>query len=255
MYRGFNLLLKDINNYSSYLKQGNEISIQHRLAIKQTLNDFVTDSGSLDGSRLQKHWFPQVKADVFISHSHKDIELATAFAGWLSVNFNLRPFIDSCVWGYADDLQNQIDKQYCLKPGSKTSYSYAKVKRSSSHIHMILSTALSMMIDNTECLVFLNTPNSISLKDSVSKTQSPWLFMEIAMSRIIRRKSPNTHRRILTLDHKMAIMSEAQLPQIEYIMKLSSLKDINISILMMWLARSKNKQEHPLDIIYKICPE
>jgi hypothetical protein len=35
------------------------------------------------------------------------------------------------------------------------------------------------MIDNTECLVFLNTPNSITSQGVVKRTHSPWLFMEL----------------------------------------------------------------------------
>lgn len=47
---------------------------------------------------MQVSWFPQIKADVFISHSHSDEKLAIIFAGWLYNAFGLTAFIDSCVW-------------------------------------------------------------------------------------------------------------------------------------------------------------
>ena len=47
------------------------------------------------------------------------------------------------------------------------------------------------MIDNTECLFFLNTPNSISFDAPVhSTTSSLWIYSEIAMSRLIRKQVP-----------------------------------------------------------------
>ena len=43
--------------------------------IDNNLQHFYKD-GVLDGSLLSKEWFPEIKADVFISHSHKDIATA-----------------------------------------------------------------------------------------------------------------------------------------------------------------------------------
>lgn len=54
---------------------------------------------------MQSYWFPKINADIFLSHSHKDEKLIIAFAGWLKDTFNLDVFIDSCIWGYSNDLQ------------------------------------------------------------------------------------------------------------------------------------------------------
>jgi hypothetical protein len=249
MYKGFNLSFG--KNFFQFMKQGEELSTQYRTVIMQKMDAFLTDDGKLDGSRLQEHWFPQVHADVFISHSHNDLNVATALAGWLFDSFGLKPFMDSCVWGCADDLLKRIDKKYCRNPDGET-YSYSKRNGSTSHIHMMLSTALGMMIDSTECLLFLNTPNSISSEDAVLKTQSPWLFMEIAMSRIIRRKSPDKHRHIMTIDESLELKKIEAKFTFEYKVNLASLTNINWSTLMTWKSSHVKGKEHPLDTLYRI---
>ena len=113
MYRGFNLLLEENCFEQDDFKKLQEVgfkSISHqKTIIIEKINSFVGDNGSLDGSKMQANWFPQIKADIFISHSHKDENLALALAGWLKVTFGLSVFIDSCVWGYANDLLRIID--------------------------------------------------------------------------------------------------------------------------------------------------
>lgn len=58
----------------------------------------------LDGVAIQDDWFPEINADIFISHSHGDCDLANGIAGWMNEEFGLRCFIDSNVWGYTNDL-------------------------------------------------------------------------------------------------------------------------------------------------------
>lgn len=61
---------------------------------------------------------------------------------------------------------------------------------------MMLSTALSEMIDNTECIMFYNTPNSVSLVDDLKTIQkeknkvtlSPWIYHELSMTSLVRRQ-------------------------------------------------------------------
>lgn len=42
---------------------------------------------------------------------------------------------------------------------------------------MMLNGALAKMINSTECLIFMNTPNSIKAQDveNENKTASPWI--------------------------------------------------------------------------------
>ena len=119
MYRGFNLLLENNSFREGYFETLKEIGLdsfsRQQTSIEETINSFGRNDGSLDGSMMQANWFPQIKADIFISHSHKDEDLALALAGWLKVSFGLTAFIDSCVWGYANDLLKMIDYKYCYQ--------------------------------------------------------------------------------------------------------------------------------------------
>jgi hypothetical protein len=129
MYRGFNLDLNWQDKYDDeYFNQGKAIYTSNKNQVGETLKSFVANDGILDGSKMQSNWFPQVNAEVFISHSHKDEKRAIAFAGWLFETFNITAFIDSCIWRYADDLLKIIDNEYCrndvsLRPSTSKSNS------------------------------------------------------------------------------------------------------------------------------------
>jgi len=186
MYKGYNLHIGLLDlDFSKYSEKGKKMFNENRQKIQSTLDSFALKDGSLDGSKMQEDWFPQIKADVFISHSHKDENLAKCFAGWLKETFDLDSFIDSCVWGYSNNLLRIIDDKFCKNENTPT-YNYNKRNGSTSHVHMMLSTALTMMLDKTECVFFLNTPNSITTDSVISRTYSPWIYHEIAMTKLIK---------------------------------------------------------------------
>ena len=184
MYSGFNLKL----NYEDGEHYGLGKSAMVKMAgiVQNKLKEFISPNGYLDGSKLSDNWFPNVDVDVFIYHSHKDEKCAVSLAGWLSQNFDLSVFVDSYIWGYAPDLLKLIDKQYCYQTISNT-YSYQRRNASTSHVHMMLATALDKMIDKTECIIFLNASNSISWEAVVNRTASPWIYHELATTKIIRK--------------------------------------------------------------------
>jgi hypothetical protein len=184
MYRGFNVRLGTLSE-ENFLK-GNPQFETNKRQVKTDLQKFITLTGNLDGSMMEKEWFPNVKADIFISHSHDDEKEAIKLAGWIKDSFNLDCFIDSCVWESGDDLIKMIDNEYCRSEGDIT-YNYKRRNLSTSHVHMMLSTALAKMIDRAECLFFLNTPNSVSTSEIISKTVSPWIYSEIAISQLVRK--------------------------------------------------------------------
>jgi len=246
MYRGFNLKIG--NEYDRYHKFGEEIYEQNCALIQESLDEFALDDIYLDGSKMQADWFPQVHADVFVSHSHIDEYKAVSLAGWISKEFNLEVFIDSCIWGCAGNLLRIIDDVYCLNYNRKT-YNYSKRNCSTSHVHMMLSTALTMMIDNTECLFFLNTPNSITPEDVIKNTKSPWIYSEIAMTRLIRRKDKNVHRERAKMESLRKAANEELL--IKYNLELDHLHDIDGRILKKWF-RLYDGRGHALDVLYDL---
>jgi hypothetical protein len=46
------------------------------------------------------------------------------------------------------------------------------------------------MIDECECIFFLNTENSITCNDVFTKTSSPWIYNELMTMQYIRKKLP-----------------------------------------------------------------
>lgn len=65
-------------------------------SIESTLTDYIKNS-FIDGSKIQKDWFPEIEADIFLFHSSTDKDLVNVIAGWIYDNFRLKCFIDSNV--------------------------------------------------------------------------------------------------------------------------------------------------------------
>lgn len=218
------------------------------------LNEFIGVDGSIAATKLKNAWFPDIKADIFLSHSHADEAIAKGLAGFLYQEFGLKTFIDSCVWGFCDDLLKEIDDKYCKNDNEET-YSYEKRNYSTSHVHMMLSIALSEMMDKTECIFFLNTPNALTSKESIQKTKSPWIYNEIAMSNIIRRKDKTKHRDLL-IKATMDRITEATLPDFEYDLELKNFIKLNMRDLQLWKHDVEISIQAPdtynLDYLYKI---
>jgi hypothetical protein len=257
MYRGFKLSrfgIPNVETRENLISLGDEIYKEDTVQIEEDLRSFIFSDNSLDGTKIQNAWFPQIDAEVFISHSHADKEMAMMLAGWLKENFKIRSFIDSCIWGYANDLLKMIDNQYCRNK-EENSYNYHKRNYSTSHVHMMLSSALSMMIDKTECLIFLDTPESIKPHEGIEKTESPWLYFEIGVSQIIRKRIPERrHSEYEKLFSKGEILEKAGLAK--YIVDLSHLAEIDHRILNLW-SETKNiySAQDALDALYKIKPQ
>ncbi|QSO50825.1 hypothetical protein JZ785_18280 [Alicyclobacillus curvatus] len=251
MYSGFNL--KTNIDFSEYEDEGKNLFARHRRQIRDKLDAFMLNDGHLDGSEMQENWFPQLNCDVFISHSHKDEKRAVGLAGWLNHAFDLTTFIDSSVWGYADDLLRRLDDEFCQIEGRST-YSYELRNYSTSHVHMMLSTALTMMIDKSECVIFLNSPNSISSSDVIgNQTRSPWIYHEIAMTQLIRRRSLSEYRPdLLKKSEKTIIMDSAQGVPVKYRLDMQHLNEITDNHLISWFRMQHvNPTDYPLDHLYQ----
>jgi hypothetical protein len=232
----------------AYVQRGEAVFRDNTGVAGSALKSFVMPNGVIDGSKLQSHWFPQTKADVFISHSHGDLDLAMALAGWLSVEFKLRPFIDSAIWGDSDALLKDIDNVYCKNIGEPT-YSYERRNRSTSIVHMMLTAALGTMIDNTECLIFLNTPRSLKWRDEVERTESPWIYAEICMVNSVRLRLPERKplgREILA--EKFAKENRDLIA--DFLLPMQRLTPLGEEDLMLW--QKSRRAEHALDDLYRM---
>jgi hypothetical protein len=62
-----------------------------------TVIESFNRNGRLNAELITANWFPEIEADIFISHSYKDFDDVLSVAGWLYDNFKLISFIDSCV--------------------------------------------------------------------------------------------------------------------------------------------------------------
>tara|TARA_R100000951_G_scaffold70406_2_gene59352 strand:+ start:334 stop:1125 length:792 start_codon:yes stop_codon:yes gene_type:complete len=253
MWRGFDIDIKIKENevFERLKKVGQSIYNTDLQQVQFSLNTFINGDNSLDGTAIRNYWFPQVDTDVFISHSHKDVDTALVLCGWLWETFEIRAFIDSSIWGYSNDLQRAIDNKHCFIP-TRNVYSYELRNHSTSHVHMILSTALNMMIDKSECLFFLNTPNSIRAYDKTDKTESPWIYSEIATSQIIQKTEPV--RRVT--ESFSNFEGESQIKKgvtITHNVDLNHLTKLDFDKIIKW-GNSKREKEHPLDTLYRLYP-
>lgn len=254
MFVGFNAHITEQGVFSPYFKDfGQGLFDGQKSEVRSRLRSYALDEGILDATRIEEDWFPSIDAGVFISHSHRDQELAIGFAGWLHELFGITFFIDSCVWGYADDLLKIIDKKYCVnkrKPdGSIDTYDYNKRNQSTAHVHMILNNALQKMIDKTECLVFLNTPNSLMIDNVIdgSATASPWIYSELTFSRMCRKKKLSEYRPHLVYD---SIHEFAQL-NVKYDVSLTHLIDLDDhDLLQIWMNSRQKRPQEALDDLY-----
>lgn len=266
MYRGFDLRLDDFEN-DDLLNKGKAIAKKLYDDIEDSIEGLIEFEGIIDGNKVIENWFPSIEFDVFLSHSHKDRDLALSFAGLLKEEFNLKVFIDSAVWGHSNELIDIIIQHYSQEKIEKTS-DLEKIINIISHVNLMLKSALDKMIDNCEAIFFLNTPNSVSLKDSVKqKTNSPWIFSEIATTQIIRKKTPERLKKQTKIFANMEgalMMGRRNELTIQYKLELNSFTKLNINDVEDWyeVAQEYNKPSYlnthrylsALDILYELKP-
>lgn len=248
----YNKLLNYLQRYNEiYDKLINEIYDKLNYKIHNHINKRITHifnkkDATINLTSIGKNWFPKINANIFISHSHKDKLLAKKLSIWLYLYFGLNSFIDSTVWGYSKDLLENIinneDYGYMIKYNL---YDLEKTLNINTHIDILLSMAIIQMIDNCECLIFLNSPQSISRKNTIEITYSPWIYTEINIAKYIEKIVPKR----LQNNIKQANFSREYLsPYFEINAKhLLTLKENN---LIKWREKSKKRGEKELNYIY-----
>lgn len=85
MFAGFDFKIdsqENLINFSDYAIQGKNHLGSAKAVVERKLKEIVINgTESLDGNSIQGEWFPEISADIFISHSRDDADLANGIAG------------------------------------------------------------------------------------------------------------------------------------------------------------------------------
>lgn len=247
MYTGFNLSLCDKNFFmdGTYYENGLKNYKDVNKSVLSNLEEIMNE-GIIDGDTLQNMWFPDEifynKNFVFISHSHNDEQTAIRLAGYLSTKFGISSFVDSCVWGYMDNLNKQLNDCSVQKHERCHGCDCIDFSYNLSYVHMMLASALITMIDKCECMFFLNTPSSINLNN---KTESPWIYYELNIASTIQKISKIKKS---VMGSKLYFSRE-----MEFTPDLEQMTKINERVLKEWEIKCKSSDVNPFEILYGIC--
>ena len=253
-YRGFSLkiedsycakILKELNStrpHSNFLNS-RHTSVTDPYPIKSILKNNIVGSKSLNAEKIKGEWFPIIESDIFISHSHRDIETVTKLAEILSKHLGLKVFVDSEVWKYSEDLVQQIECQ-CHEGG------YFIHDKIVAHVNIMLASALTKMLNNTECVIFLNTSNSL-IPDQYStshQTDSPWIYHELFTTSLLPIRTPKRKM-------EKSVVNEASQFEIAHTVPLEHLTNLSDVEFENWTIKAKNIHwENALDALYNLKP-
>ena len=266
MFAGFNLEIdqhffeSQQKSFQEYQTIGEEHLKTQRRGIENALRQYIKDD-IIDGSKIQKDWFPEINADIFLSHSSKDSELVNAIAGWLNDTFNLKCFIDSNVWCYAGNISEMLNAKYSNKRpkgnGGGYLYDHKQCLKVSEHVNTMLNIALQKMIDKCECVFLINTENSISINSCLENTDitySPWIYLELICSEIVRKKPLYLYRYNPELYHSINESHQSEAVHdsltISYNAPTQHLIKIDQNVLEKWHKKFDIKYSFPLDLLY-----
>lgn len=256
MYRAFNVKLDD-PNWQKFATNYNYDDLSN--SSKEILKKVVNSSQKISADKIKEILMPRNPYDIFISHSHKDLNLAKGLAGYLQKYCKVSCFIDSLYWGNIDDLQNEVNELHLTYDDTtrRSYYDYEKTLQVAKHANMILASALTEMIDNCECVFFLNTDNSVIRgTEAISKneTYSPWIYHEVFTTSIIHRRK--TGRRAALEEQQIRDNAIKPLSQFIYNLDLTGMTILNDDDIIHWRSTVKyDYNNNPLDVLYILKPE
>lgn len=111
-HKAYRLQIRDGYFDAKHISFGRHVCSIKAGELRKPLSAFMMEDGNINGGELSNTWFPEVQAQVFISHSHADTELAHGLAGWLFEKFGINGFIDSALWGHCAQLLELICREH-----------------------------------------------------------------------------------------------------------------------------------------------
>lgn len=202
---------KDINNQVSN-QTASDFKTNLAEFVKNTKVDLGRDSITLQDIDVRGYFFNGTSNfKVFLSHSSKDKDTVYKFASFLEQQ-GINAFVDSMVWDNYKDLFNEFAKG--CKEQEKLNIA--------AHLHMILASSLTYMINACDCFIFLASENSIS---NGNYTFSPWIYHELLTASIIQKKELLLKENVAREDFKV----QYNIPFIE------NFELVNFSGILNWI--------------------
>lgn len=243
--------LPNFKEYNTGESSDDIVDLKNQLK-KEVVKMFeYSNTKTFDMTEIKENWFKiSSNYDIFLSHSHADKAIALSLKAWFKDEFNLNVFIDSEVWGYANDLLLEIDNKFAKNANDNT-YNYTIRNDTTAHVHLMLSTSLHQMMDKCECVFFLSTNNSLSDRSqSDEKTYSPWIFDELISSSILRKNKPNR-----SIAKSLSENIETRSLPFNYSVnkQLKEMQSLGFNDLKDWYQmRQENKKNNQFDLLYEL---
>ncbi|RVZ13882.1 TIR domain protein [Helicobacter pylori] len=186
------IMLKPIaRSFNNQAHQINEAAEKIAKKIYELIKDakHSNDGIVLNHIKIKEAFFspfkPQLKsAQVFLSHLHADKNEALEVKGYLESKTNHKVFVDSLFWDYKDDVLNKLAE-------------YDDTSRIKDAFTLILRESLEYMIKKCPYFVFLQSKNSVSLNQGLSRNQdllkitySAWIYEELKIAHSISESRP-----------------------------------------------------------------
>lgn len=257
MYRAFNLQLEE-NALKAYAADRTKYEYEKSNS-KEVLAKLIASEDTVSASEIKNILFPQTQSfNIFLSHSHNDLDLALRVKEYLENELGLTVFIDSVYWDNINELQDILNEYHRNRVSGL--FNHQKTMDVAVHANMILASALTEMIDRCECVFFLNTDNSVIKGEDVVEgndaTYSPWIYHEIYTTTIIKTKINRDRVLLEHMDSKL-MFCVSSMPSIQYGLDLENMDLIDEEDLDIWLnvflQKNRERDIHALDVLYFLC--
>ncbi|GAA8254064.1 toll/interleukin-1 receptor domain-containing protein [Helicobacter pylori] len=189
------MLKSSVRSFNNQAHQINEAAEKIHELIKNA--PYSNDNIVLKRNEIKEAFFspfkPQLKnAQVFLSHSHADKNKALKVKGYLESKTKRKVFVDSLFWDYKDDVLNKLAK-------------YDNTSKIKDAFTLILRESLEDMIKKCPYFVFLQSNNSVSFNQDLSRiTYSAWIYEELKIVHSIKESRPTPMMESMQVFHDIS---------------------------------------------------